>query len=128
MVLWYFVGFMALTDTYATKEFFSNRGLTSGSNLVPVITHSIDDTRAFIVPRDGLGCLNLDNNQVDVSVFISGSGGLQTIERVALMPNERWTNTSNLGVFPGEHLYIALGNAINTTENSWNVVYFQVAD
>lgn len=119
---------MALTDTIATREYFSNRGSTNSETFVAVVTHSIDDTRAFVIPREGFGLTNFDTKTTTVELVMSGTSGFQTMDRVSINPGEKWTIPGDLGVFPGENLYVALSGSIETSQSSWNVVYFQVAD
>lgn len=118
---------MALTDTYATIDFFSAKGATTDTTPVEVLADPGSGARAFVVDKEALGVLNRDTVANVIIVTITG-GTSQIVETVTLDPGDRWTNTTRLVVEAGETLTLELQGAATTNQMTWQVSYYQITD
>lgn len=102
----------------------SSKGATNNTSAQTVISDPGTGLPAFVCPECAFGILNEDTASATVILRITG-GTSRVVERIVLAAGEKFVNSAQYVVIPGETLTVELGGTVTTNQLPWNASYYQ---
>ena len=103
-----------------------SRGFTNNTTPVMVVPPPALYTFHMVEPHQ-FSIVNTDTRNATITTFISGSDGTHVIDKITLLPGDKWV--SDVPVIINElssAFYVKLNTSVLSNQLNWNVVYNEI--